>query len=148
MQRQHIVLIAILALVVVTSMLPLADAMSLRAQEGTPVASPGAMGTPMASPMPATPATAGQMGPLEGLDNLTWSQTEITVSPGDVIPAINVGVLEHDFVVDELGIDVDLPNGEEVEIEIPADATPGTYEFYCSVPGHAAAGMVGTLVIE
>ena len=26
--------------------------------------------------------------------------------------------------------------------------TPGTYEFYCSVPGHEAAGMKGTLTVK
>ena len=33
-------------------------------------------------------------------------------------------------------------------VTIPADAEPGEYQFYCSVPGHAQAGMVGTLVIQ
>ena len=25
---------------------------------------------------------------------------------------------------------------------------PGTYEYYCNVPGHKQAGMVGTLTVE
>ena len=28
-----------------------------------------------------------------------------------------------------------------------ATLTPGTYQYYCTVPGHAAAGMVGTLTV-
>lgn len=72
----------------------------------------------------------------------------IMASPGDVIDVINVSALEHDFVVDALGIDADLSNGVVVEVEIPEDAEPGEYEFYCSVPGHKPAGMMGTLIIE
>lgn len=29
-----------------------------------------------------------------------------------------------------------------------APAEPGRYRFYCGSPGHAAAGMVGVLVVE
>jgi plastocyanin len=30
----------------------------------------------------------------------------------------------------------------------PIDVKPGTYTFFCEVPGHRAAGMVGTLVVK
>ncbi len=59
----------------------------------------------------------------------------------------NNGVLQHDFVLDEAGVDSGLLNGGEsatVIINLPA----GTYQFYCSVPGHKEAGMVGTLIVE
>lgn len=58
----------------------------------------------------------------------------------------NDGVTLHDFSIDELGIQVDIPPGETQEITINAPA--GTYEYYCAVPGHKAAGMVGTLIVE
>jgi heme/copper-type cytochrome/quinol oxidase subunit 2 len=72
----------------------------------------------------------------------------LTVAPGDTITVRNTGASLHDFAVDELGILVDAPAGETVTVTIPADAAPGEYRFYCSVPGHAQAGMVGTLVVE
>lgn len=87
---------------------------------------------------------------LEASDPYEWSMDDITVQPGDTIAATNVGSLQHDFTVDELGIHEDLPTGgeETVMITIPEDAEPGEYEFYCSVPGHREGGMFGTLIIE
>jgi plastocyanin len=104
-------------------------------------------GTPAASDEGGDSA-AEASAPVEALDSLAFSPSEVTVSPGDTIQVINTGALEHDFVVDELDIAIDLPNGEMVEIEIPEDAAPGEYEFYCSIPGHAPAGMVGILIVE
>ncbi len=96
----------------------------------------------------ADPAAVGGSGtPLEALDPAKWSQTQLTVAPGDTIQAVNGGLLQHDFTVDALGISQDLTS-EPVNITIPADAAPGQYEFYCSVPGHKEMGMVGTLTIQ
>lgn len=122
-------------------------------------ASPAAEATPAtgAEPADATPATATvSVGPLIAFD-IGWRLGDLatpadaitlTVTPGTSFEVINEGVSLHDFVVDELGIDVDLEAGETATVTIPDDAALGEYEFYCSVPGHAAAGMVGTLVIE
>ena len=72
-----------------------------------------------------------------------------TAKPGDTIVLTNEGFLQHDFVVDELGLDSGLANnGDTLTVTIPEDAEPGDYEFYCSVPGHKEAGMFGTLTIE
>ena len=48
--------------------------------------------------------------------------------------------------LDKLGISVSLPPGETQKVVI--NAPPGTYEFYCNVPGHKEAGMVGTLTVK
>jgi uncharacterized cupredoxin-like copper-binding protein/mono/diheme cytochrome c family protein len=58
----------------------------------------------------------------------------------------NDGAAPHNFSIDELSIDVDMPPGSTEETVI--NARPGTYEYYCNVPGHKEAGMVGTLVVE
>jgi len=41
----------------------------------------------------------------------------------------------------------DIEAGDSVAGGLP-DVEPGAYDFYCSVPGHARAGMTGTLVIN
>jgi plastocyanin len=38
--------------------------------------------------------------------------------------------------------------GEGETSEASATVEPGTYEFYCSVPGHEAAGMTGELTVS
>lgn len=102
----------------------------------------------------ATPAAAASSGSgtsaatLEAHDPFNWSTKELTLKPGDTLTVINKGVLPHDFSVDELKITQPLDAGKTYEITIPKDAKPGKYKFYCNVPGHEAAGMVGTLTIE
>jgi plastocyanin len=85
---------------------------------------------------------------LEAQDPFNWSTNELEASPGQVIQVTNAGVMEHDFVIDELGISEVLPNGEPVEVTLPDDLAVGdTYTYYCSVPGHRESGMEGTLSI-
>jgi uncharacterized cupredoxin-like copper-binding protein len=126
----------------------------------TPGATPGA--SPAASPeTAASPAAGGgqgtTVGPLIAVDigwelgdqaTLAGDAITLTVAPGTTFEMISEGAAEHDFTVDALGVHVPVAPGETVEVTIPEDAAPGEYEFYCSVPGHAAAGMVGTLLVQ
>jgi uncharacterized cupredoxin-like copper-binding protein len=57
----------------------------------------------------------------------------------------NSGALPHNFSIDKLDIGVDLGPGKATTFTI--DAPAGTYEYYCNVPGHKDAGMVGTLTV-
>lgn len=88
-------------------------------------------------------------------DSATIVSYDIYFLPGTItIPADtpvtltlpNDGAAPHNFSIDELGIDIDLAPGvtEEVIVNAPA----GEYEFYCDIPGHRQAGMVGTLIVE
>jgi plastocyanin/mono/diheme cytochrome c family protein len=106
-------------------------------------------GQPDASPS-ADAANGDAAVTVEAQDPYSWSTTEITVKPGDTIAVVPSGGLEHDFVVDELGINEPLPAGssDAIMVTIPEDAEPGEYTFYCSVPGHRESGMEGTLTIE
>ncbi len=81
--------------------------------------------------------------------DIAFEPNEFTIAADtDVVVALpNEGGLEHNFVIDELGIESELaPSGGSTTVTINAPA--GTYEFYCSIPGHRKAGMVGTLTVE
>lgn len=112
---------------------------------------------PPASAAPAqTPAAAADnAGDSATGDQYTIESHDIFFEPKELeIPANqdvkillpNLGASAHDFSIDALGINVSLPAGETGEVTI--NAKPGTYEFYCNVPGHKEAGMVGTLVVR
>lgn len=86
---------------------------------------------------------------IEGNSNLRFSPNQIKVSKGDTV-RITFKVVgdKHDFRIDEFDVATSvLDTGEEETVEFVADKA-GTYQFYCSVPGHRAAGMVGTLSVE
>ncbi|MCO5222460.1 MAG: peptidylprolyl isomerase [Thermomicrobiales bacterium] len=108
------------------------------------------IGPPIApiTPTPIVEATPPLV--LIGKD-IAYDPTTLTIQAADepvTITFENVGAAEHDFVIDALEIHVVAMPGETVDIVIPAGTAPGTYDFYCSVPGHKEAGMVGTLVVE
>jgi mono/diheme cytochrome c family protein len=52
----------------------------------------------------------------------------------------------HDIVIDGKGKGEIVQNGGVSQFQ--ADFTAGTYTFYCSVPGHRAAGMQGKLTVK
>jgi len=112
----------------------------------TPTPGPDANGGAEATPA----ADNGAAVTVEAQDPFSWSTDKITVKPGDTIAVVGSGGLEHDFTVDEFGIEEALPAGstDTVLIKIPEDAAPGDYTFYCSIPGHRESGMEGTLTVE
>ena len=110
------------------------------AQESSPEASPEA------SPA-ATPAAGDNEVTVESYD-IYFEPEELSI-PADTDVTVklpNKGVTLHNFSIDELDIDVDIEPGAEEETIINAPA--GEYEYYCNVPGHKPAGMLGTLTVE
>jgi Cu+-exporting ATPase len=74
----------------------------------------------------------------------------ITVPSGSwvVIALRNEDPIFHDLEVEGLAnVDVGARPGQTASIRVRLDR-PGTYDFLCTVPGHAEAGMTGTLVVE
>lgn len=58
----------------------------------------------------------------------------------------NNGALDHEFLIEELDINVRVrPNGVEI-VSFSIDHT-GSIIYICNVPGHEEAGMVGEIII-
>ncbi|MDP9368892.1 MAG: cupredoxin domain-containing protein [Chloroflexota bacterium] len=143
--------------------------------EGMPMA--GAAASPMvdgASPAATSPDASPETSPIIDIATPVGDQgapepgatgelaTELSVESYDIyfepaeitIPADtdvtvslpNLGAAPHNFSVDELDIDVDIAPGATEETVINAPA--GEYKYYCDVPGHEQAGMVGTLIVQ
>jgi uncharacterized cupredoxin-like copper-binding protein/mono/diheme cytochrome c family protein len=90
------------------------------------------------------PATAQNVTSFD----IYFEPAEVTIPANTDVPFTlpNDGAAAHNFSIDELGISIDQAPGSTEETVI--NAPPGTYEYYCNVPGHKAAGMVGTLIVE
>lgn len=82
---------------------------------------------------------------------LAFTTTEATAKAGKVtIDFTNPQGLPHDVKIEsKSGEEI---GGTETVAEGSDSATvnlkPGTYTFYCSIPGHREAGMEGTLVVK
>jgi plastocyanin len=80
--------------------------------------------------------------------DIDWNPNEVTVAArSDArITVPNNGVAYDTFGIEEVGIRIETERGKIQEVVV--DAPAGTCEFSCDVPGHAQAGMVGTLNVE
>lgn len=96
-------------------------------------------------------ATSGALEISAAADNtLAFDVDVLTAEAGSVtITMTNPSALPHNVAIK--GDDVDV-KGEIVGTggtsTATADLQPGTFTFYCSVPGHEAGGMRGTLTVN
>jgi uncharacterized cupredoxin-like copper-binding protein len=58
----------------------------------------------------------------------------------------NGGAVDHDFSIDALHIHLVEKPGKTGEVTLTL--TPGTYTFFCAVPGHRQSGMQGMLTVS
>ena len=72
---------------------------------------------------------------------------DITASVGDVLQVSNDGAAEHNLkVVDSSVGTTTIAAGDTQTLDL-STLSPGTYEIWCDISGHATAGMTGTLTI-
>jgi len=121
---------------------------------GAPATSSATTSTPAASTSAAGPsAGSGQTVSLaantEG--QLKYDTTSLSASAGQVsISFTNMSSLEHNVTVTSaagaaVGATPTFQGGSKT---LKLNLKPGTYKFFCSVPGHRAAGMEGTLTVK
>jgi plastocyanin len=122
------------------------------ATASTPAAAPKATtGTP---PPPSSPAgrqlttTLQLAANPEG--NLSYNTKTLSAKPGTVtITMTNSSPVEHNVTIASgstvIGATPTFTGGART---LSLKLKPGTYTFYCSVPGHRQAGMEGTLTVS
>ena len=113
------------------------------------------------TPTPAAEATEEPAGGGEGGGetlafsapadgSLKFDQGDVTAKAGKLTVTFdNPSSVPHAVEIEGNGVDEvsETVTGSEAP-PITVDLQPGTYEYYCPVAGHEAAGMKGTLTVE
>ena len=98
---------------------------------------------------PAAGATELQLA-TDPTGALAFDQTSLEAPAGEVsIVLTNDSPVPHNVAIEGNGVDVqgEVFSGGGTRTTT-ATLEPGTYTFYCSVPGHRPAGMEGTLTVS
>jgi plastocyanin len=129
--------------------------------EGQP-ASAGTSSSTESSPQPAPSSTkAAASAPASTAESLSleanaegqlkYNTTSLTAKAGKVsIDFTNMAPEEHNVTVEsasgeKVGATPTFQGGSKT---LSLNLKPGTYKFFCSVPGHRMAGMEGTLTVK
>ncbi|HEX6688276.1 MAG TPA: plastocyanin/azurin family copper-binding protein [Solirubrobacterales bacterium] len=101
----------------------------------------------------AEPTATGPGGTLElaaDPTQIAFDTTTLSSKPGKVtIDFTNPATLEHDVAIEQDGKQIAISETiGKGKTSVTADLAPGSYTFLCTVPGHAEAGMEGTLTVR
>jgi len=119
----------------------------------------GPMGGPMGGRMDGMWSQGAGRGEapdaVADAEELTVEVTEMAFEPATLevaageavnLTVTNVGQAFHDLTIDELDLQIGVEPGQTLTAGLDV-AQPGEYRYYCSVSGHASAGMEGTLTV-
>jgi hypothetical protein len=83
------------------------------------------------------------------VEKTAFVETSLDMNDAEVLGLfiVNKDPFPHSFDIDSLDVHVQLLPSSTPAVAIKPTG-PGQIEFYCSVPGHVAAGMVGTMSVE
>ena len=80
---------------------------------------------------------------------LKFEQTDVSATAGSItIDFTNMSSLPHDVKIEGNGASGGTDEITDSSTTATVDLEPGTYTFFCSVDGHRAAGMEGTLTVK
>jgi nitrite reductase (NO-forming) len=103
------------------------------------------------SPQP-TPVAGAQQVTLTVGNGMSFNPSTLTVQAGQPVQLTlqNTGAMPHDFTLtDGVSQSVKITaGGGQASSGVFTIQSPGTYSFDCSMPGHASAGMKGTISAE
>ncbi len=104
------------------------------------------------TPAPSPPAASGALAlAADPTGQLAYNTTTLTASSSKVtIDFTNRSPLPHNVMIANAAGKVlgGTPTFQGGSKTLSLNLPPGTYTFYCSVPGHEQAGMKGTLTVR
>jgi plastocyanin len=113
------------------------------------------LGASLVATIPPSDASAGVSA--EALAQLpallagrnTFDRAELPARVGQTVALRleNSDTQTHSFDIDTFDVHVPMPSGKPA-LALFTPTRSGTYTFYCRIPGHTEAGMVGRLVVE
>jgi plastocyanin len=102
----------------------------------------------------SAPPTGAQQLTVRGLDAMRFEPAQLTVRAGQPVQLTfeNAGATIHDFTLtNDQGVAQKVQavaQGKTTSVATFTIERPGTYTFVCEQPGHAPAGMRGTIVVQ
>jgi plastocyanin len=119
-------------------------------EEKSPIGSGEAEGGAKAKPEAKAKGPGGTLKLAADPTQIAFDTTTLTSKPGKVtIDFDNPSALEHDVAIEQDGKQIAISETiAKGKTSVSADLAPGAYTFLCTVPGHAEAGMEGTLTIK
>jgi plastocyanin len=91
-----------------------------------------------------SPVEAADNAKVSMKDELAFPPSEVTVPVGGAVVWHNDGSLQHDAKADNGSFSIPMvdPGKDSKAVSF---STPGDITYFCTVPGHKSAGMVGTI---
>ena len=108
--------------------------------------------TAPASTAPATTAGSTIAVAADPSGALAYVQKTLTAPAGsDTFKLTNASLVAHNLTFEKAGTEDEVGATSTItsgSTSVTLTLSPGTYNYYCSVPGHEAAGMKGTLTVK